>query len=66
MLVDSATLIDYDIPDLIISLVNSYRNARTENEKLNLQIRLEKCRDYISESLKMDNKNPNSYFKKRK
>ena len=50
------------IPELIINLVEQFVKANSENEKFNLEIRLEAIRDYLDKTLKKEiQKNPASY-----
>ncbi len=42
------------IPELIINLVEQFVKANSENEKFNLEIRLEAIRDYLDKTLKKE------------
>jgi hypothetical protein len=39
------------IPEIIFNVVEKFKVSTNQNEKLNLQFRLEAIRDYVSESL---------------
>ena len=44
------------VPELVINIVDKFKNAKMENEVFNMQLRLEACRDYINEALEKKNK----------
>jgi hypothetical protein len=51
------------VPELVINLCDKFKLAKHENEILNMQLRLEACKEYIEETL---NSKKNNFFNYRK
>lgn len=56
------------IPEILINIADKFKTSKHTNEKFNLQLRLEACRDYVINALEggVDKSDKYSKFFKKK